>query len=87
MKFSTNPTTGLLEAHNDDGIYQGTIITMGDIIAAEEPDEEYPDPALEDGCGKAYLKHISKLDPGKVRTEDGSETGSKDDTKEQQLNS
>lgn len=43
MKFSRNPTTGILEAYSDDGQYIGDIYTMGDCIGEGDKSEDKED--------------------------------------------
>lgn len=42
MKFSRNPKSGILETYSDDGIYQGSIITMGDTLQEYEERKARP---------------------------------------------
>ena len=55
MKYSYNPKSGVLEQYTDDGVYMGSVFTIGDAIMADleangdGTDEETADEAPENG--------------------------------------
>ena len=57
MKYSRNPESGIMEEYNDDGVYVGNVITLGDVLMSKGT-------AQDGGPGSGNFNHEGR--PGKV---------------------